>query len=97
MMTLTNTKVRYEAARRANADDASLWRWFCLLFEEGRIRWCRSSQGWLVSVDHRHVATDLDFDAAIRAAKVNALLLSEADKRITRRKRVRIIDAADFC
>lgn len=57
------------AANRANQDDASLWRWFCMLYDEGRIRWCRSAQGWLVSVDHKHLSTEADFDTAIRMAR----------------------------
>jgi hypothetical protein len=61
-------EVRTEAARQANRDDAQLWRWFCVAYQDGRIRWCRSSQGWLVSVDHKHLATEPDFDAAIRVA-----------------------------
>ena len=59
---------RAEAARAANEADASLWRWFCNLYQEGRIRWCRSSYGWLISIDHKHLATDDDFDAALRNA-----------------------------
>ncbi|MDR5815439.1 hypothetical protein QCE62_17790 [Caballeronia sp. LZ033] len=70
--------VRTEAARRANRDDAELWRWFCLACQEGRIRWCRSSEGWLVSVNHRHLATEPDFDAAIRQA--HARHLARADR-----------------
>jgi hypothetical protein len=60
---------RTDAAHRANQEDADLWRWFCLAYEEGRIRWCRSHEGWLVSVDHKHLATERDFDTAIRAAR----------------------------
>lgn len=61
-------QVRSEAARSANQEDASLWRWFCTAYEEGRIRWCRSGERWFVSVDHKHLATEPDFDMAIRAA-----------------------------
>jgi hypothetical protein len=64
---------RHHAARRANEEDASMWRWFGALYEEGRLRWCRSYQGWLVSVDHRHLATEADFDSAIRAARARFL------------------------
>jgi hypothetical protein len=64
---------RTEAAHRANQEDAGLWRWFCLAYEEGRIRWCRSPEGWLVSVDHKHLATERDFDAAIRAARMRCV------------------------
>jgi hypothetical protein len=58
------------AANAANHEDAILWRWFSLLFEEGRIRWCRSSSGWLVSIDHKHLSTEDSFDEAIREAKL---------------------------
>jgi hypothetical protein len=61
--------VRAAAAIAVNAEDASIWRWFALLLEERRIRWCRSSDRWLVSVDNRHVATDSSFDKAIRIAR----------------------------
>ncbi|MDR5784665.1 hypothetical protein QCE63_35335 [Caballeronia sp. LZ065] len=68
--TLRMKHVRREARLRADQEDAVLWRWFSGLFEEGRLRWCRAAGGWLVSVDHRHVATHKDFDAAIRTAFV---------------------------
>lgn len=61
---------RAEAANSANRDDAALWRWFCLMYEDRRLRWCASGSGWLVSVDHRHLATEFDFDAAIRSAEI---------------------------
>jgi hypothetical protein len=60
---------RKQAAMHADKDDASLWRWFSALYEEGRIRWCRSALGWLVSVDHKHLATEQDFDTAIRISR----------------------------
>jgi len=66
-MTLT----RAAARDIANAEDAALWRWFAALLDERRIRWCESGRGWLVSVDHRHVATSAQFDQAIRIAKEN--------------------------
>lgn len=69
MLAVTRDNVRSEAAKLADKEDATLWRWFSELYEDGRIRWCRSAQGWLVSVDHRHLATERDFDAAIRAAR----------------------------
>ena len=69
MLAITRDQVRSEAALLADKEDARLWRWFSELYEEGRIRWCRSSQGWLVSVDHRHLATETDFDAAIRVSR----------------------------
>lgn len=62
-------QVRSDAAKIANEEDASLWRWFSGLYDEGRIRWCRSAQGWLVSVDHKHLATEPDFDSAIRVSR----------------------------
>ena len=67
---LFDENARTEAVHRANHEDGELWRWFCLLYEEGRIRWCQTSQGWLVSIDHKHLATERDFDASIRAARV---------------------------
>lgn len=69
MLAITRDHVRSEAAKLADKEDAILWRWFSELYEEGRIRWCRSAQGWLVSVDHRHLATETDFDASIRVAR----------------------------
>ncbi|WP_321800013.1 hypothetical protein [Caballeronia sp. J97] len=63
---------RAHAAARANAEDASLWRWFSALLDARDIRWCLSDQGWLVSVRHRHVATADSFDEAIRAAKARS-------------------------
>lgn len=69
MSTPRHELARRQAASRANEEDASLWRWFCGLYDEGRIRWCRAAQGWLVSVDHKHLSTEPDFDTAIRAAR----------------------------
>jgi hypothetical protein len=60
---------RLVAAKTANEDDASLWRWFSMLYDDGRIRWCKSAHGWLVSVDHKHLSTEPDFDMAIRVAR----------------------------
>lgn len=60
------------AAARANAEDAAIWRWFSALLEAGTIRWCRSDKGWLVSVHNRHLATEVSFDNAIRAAKTRS-------------------------
>ena len=54
--------IRQLAAASANAEDAALWRWFSALFEDRRIRWCQCHSGWLVSVDHRHVATADSFE-----------------------------------
>lgn len=68
MQNVPDQQMRGEAASIANRDDAELWRWFCLMFEERRIRWCESGRGWLVSVDHKHLATEPDFDAAVRNA-----------------------------
>jgi hypothetical protein len=61
--------VRLNAAHAANVEDADLWRWFCAFFEEGRLRWCKSAAGWLISVDHKHLATENNFYDAIRIAK----------------------------
>ena len=60
---------RLQGLAIANAEDASLWRWFSLMFQDSRIRWCLAHGKWLVSVEHRHVATEASFDEAIRAAK----------------------------
>lgn len=69
MRNISGDVTRSEAASMANRDDADLWRWFCRMYEERRIRWCISTYGWLVSVDHKHLATEADFDAAIRNAR----------------------------
>ena len=61
--------LRLQARAAANADDASVWRWFSLLLQDSRIRWVRAHEGWLVSIDHRHMATEASFDEAMRAAK----------------------------
>ncbi|OAJ56056.1 hypothetical protein A6V36_34080 [Paraburkholderia ginsengiterrae] len=71
-------QVRLGAAAAANAEDAALWRWFSELFEDQRIRWCRAEIGWRVTVDHRHVATELTFDAGIRAAKAKNRCVASA-------------------
>lgn len=63
---------RRHAATDANAQDADLWRWFSLLVDERRIRWCQAGGQWLVSVDHRHVATEESFDRAVREARLAA-------------------------
>jgi hypothetical protein len=55
-------QIRQSAANAANAEDADIWRWFAGLVEERRTRWCFADGSWLVSVDHRHVATDENFD-----------------------------------
>ena len=69
MSNLNVESARILAAQVANEDDATLWRWFALLYEEGRIRWCKAALGWYVSVDHRHLSTEQDFDTAIRMAR----------------------------
>ncbi|RKT13951.1 hypothetical protein B0G69_7168 [Paraburkholderia sp. RAU2J] len=56
-------------AADANAQDADLWRWFTLLVQDRRLRWCQAQDRWFVSVDNRHVATESSFDQAIRSAK----------------------------
>lgn len=69
MYAISEGGVRAKAAKHADKDDATLWRWFSELYEDGKIRWCRSANGWLVSVDHKHLATEPDFDTAIRIAR----------------------------
>ncbi|MEX3937552.1 hypothetical protein AB4Y32_38465 [Paraburkholderia phymatum] len=76
--------VRRCAAATANAEDASLWRWFSGLVEERRIRWCLADSDWLISVDHRHLATSSSFDPAVREAKVR-LEEGRASRRSSRR------------
>jgi hypothetical protein len=60
---------RAVGAADANAQDADLWRWFTLLVQDRRLRWCQAQDRWFVSVDNRHVATESSFDQAIRSAK----------------------------
>lgn len=60
---------RLRGLATANEEDATLWRWFSLLLQDSRIRWCMAHGNWLVSVDHRHVATEASFDEAMRAAR----------------------------
>jgi hypothetical protein len=65
-----STEIRQIAANAANAEDADIWRWFSGLVEDRRIRWCLTNGSWLVSIDNRHVATNNNFDDAIRAARL---------------------------
>jgi hypothetical protein len=65
-------RIRHDAAAVANAEDASVWRWFSALLEERRIRWRFMFNNWVVNVDRTHVATEPSFDDAIRVAKVVA-------------------------
>ncbi|MEN8503538.1 MULTISPECIES: hypothetical protein [Paraburkholderia] len=65
----TMQRVRLAAAAAANAEDASVWRWFSALLEERRIRWRFMFGSWVVHVDRAHVATEPSFYDAIRAAK----------------------------
>ncbi|WP_322028040.1 hypothetical protein [Burkholderia sp. BCC1977] len=68
----TMARMRFENAIIANADDASIWRWFSYLLEERRIRWRFQFGNWHVSVDRVHVARESTFDDAIREAKAVA-------------------------
>lgn len=61
--------VRLQGLAVANTEDAILWRWFSLLLQDSRIRWRLAHGNWLVSIDHRHMATEASFDEAMRAAK----------------------------
>ena len=65
-------RIRLEGAISANADDASIWRWFSYLLEERRIRWRFQFNNWQVSVDRVRVAREATFDHAIRVAKAVA-------------------------
>lgn len=78
-------RVRFDAAVAANAEDASIWRWFSVLLEERRIRWRYMFDNWVVNVDRAHVATEQNFDDAIRAAKLAAeqLGLGAADAHLS--------------
>lgn len=67
------SQVRAAAANAANAYDAAIWRWFSSVYDEGRLRWCRSPAGWLISVDHKHLATERDFYDAIRIARERSM------------------------
>lgn len=80
-------QIRQSAANVANAEDADIWRWFGGLVQERRIRWCFAHGSWLVSVDHRHVATDVNFDHAIRTARLRCRGAGEKanDDRLRRR------------
>jgi len=69
MVGITRRQLKLEAMIPANRNDADLWRWFCLMYEHGRLRWCTSGFGWSVSVDLIHFATESSFDAAIKAAR----------------------------
>jgi hypothetical protein len=70
--------VRRDAANRANEEDALLWRWFSVFYEEGRISWRHARQGWLVKIDRKHVATEPDFDSALRSARIRHLSVAGA-------------------
>ncbi|WP_460904259.1 hypothetical protein [Paraburkholderia jirisanensis] len=65
-------RVRLEAAAAANTEDAAIWRWFSALMEERRVRWRYMFDRWVINVDRVHVATEPNFDDAIRAAKEGA-------------------------
>ncbi|WP_244196178.1 hypothetical protein [Paraburkholderia susongensis] len=65
-------RARRDAAVAANAEDASVWRWFSALLEERRIRWRFALHSWVVHVDRMQVATEPTFYEAIRAAKEEA-------------------------
>lgn len=69
-MSSTHFWPRTAAAQAANTEDADIWRWFAILVDERRIRWCCAHGKWLVSVDHRHVSTETTFDDAVRSAKL---------------------------
>ncbi|WP_250462488.1 hypothetical protein [Caballeronia sp. GAFFF2] len=73
---------RAMAAAGANAEDAELWRWFSLLMQDRRVRWCQADDRWFVSVDNRHVATELSFDAAIRRAKEHVRQQGSMERRL---------------
>ncbi|MBR8175878.1 hypothetical protein [Burkholderia ambifaria] len=63
------SEARMVAAATANADDASVWRWFAAMLEERRIRWRFMFDAWVVHVDRKEVAIEPSFYEAIRSAK----------------------------
>lgn len=65
-------EARMAAAATANADDASVWRWFAAMLEERRIRWRFMFNAWVVHVDRKEVAIESSFFEAIRSAKYEA-------------------------
>ncbi|WP_322005152.1 hypothetical protein [Paraburkholderia tropica] len=60
---------RQEGAEAANAEDASVWRWFSALLDERRIKWRCSFGQWVITVDRTQLAVGCSFDSAIRLAK----------------------------
>lgn len=71
-MSISIESPRVEAANKANRADAEVWRWFCCMYEENRLSWLFSSGKWSVRVDDRPVASDFDFDSAVRAARARS-------------------------
>jgi hypothetical protein len=69
MLSASMCDTRTEATRVTDHDEVALWRWFCMMYDEDRIRWCRCHQNWLVSIDHTHLATESNFDTAIKTAR----------------------------
>jgi hypothetical protein len=90
MSMLPKPVARYEAAQQANREDATMWRWFCNLYDEGRIRWCRANDFWLVSIDHKHLATEQDFDDAMRSACASLLAMSTNRRKARSARRTKI-------
>jgi hypothetical protein len=60
---------RQEGAEAANAQDASVWRWFSELLEDRRIKWRYSFGKWVITVDRMQLSMGGSFDSAIRLAK----------------------------
>jgi len=61
--------VRLWAKAKANLEDASLWRWFSDLAEDGRIVMTSKSGVWTITVDGQSSVSKRSFDAAVRVAR----------------------------
>jgi len=55
---------RKKAASGANAEDASIWRWFSGLREERRIKWRCSFNSWIILVERKQLAAGSSSDGA---------------------------------
>ncbi|WP_206362279.1 hypothetical protein [Paraburkholderia caledonica] len=56
-------------SRAAAEEDGRIWRWFSELYGNGRLRWCKSTEGWLIAVDGYPLAIEQDFGVAIRISR----------------------------
>jgi hypothetical protein len=60
---------RLQGAERANADDASIWRWVADLMEERRLTCHWNDDSWTVGIDGHVIACERSFDHALRCAR----------------------------